>query len=621
MKVGRVILDAPHTAAAWFLRRRVKEGALHFLAFALIASTPLRATLAESVVVENIKITVAIAGETVPHFGFIPVRMIVENRQARDLRWDGTFHVDSFRTGAPDGARWTTSLVWPASRTTERWIYVPSVETGLLNRPGSYGTSGSLTATFEGTGIRSTTLHLGARGAAPMSQMVPWAVSPTLQPVVRAQIAAFQARQAPPPARGGSYPRRPSTSFSIDLATMDVTQTLADWRVWAPYARVVLTDAEYAAMPPPNRVALRNWVALGGWLYLVPTANDPRSRAQPEAESFGAGMIIRKTSPITADTSEPSPLFEANTLLGTTPALPSANDMSLQRSGLSLKMPPAKRVGDWLVYFFVGFALLVGPVNLFGFAPVKRRQRLFLTVPAISLAAVGTLGVAIWLQDGVGGDGARRALVVLLPGDNQAAMFQEQVSRSGLLFGTSFSLAEDTVCASLPTDDPNATGGRAFVYHRQENAAGGDWFRSRARQAQHLRRLTPTRARVEQVATAPDGAPVVQSSFGVTLRHFSLVSSTGTWEAAELRPGARVTLARVAGNSSAARRAVQFGDACSIHFQQLVRACTQAAPGHFTALAEDSDLAPVPTLPGIRWRSSEVLYTGIVEGGTSKASR
>lgn len=448
-----------------------------------------------------------------------------------------------------------------------------------------------------------------------MNQMVPWAVSQTLQPAVSAQIAAYQARQPAPPARPG-FPRRVMASpLAPDLAALDVTQTLGDWRVWAPYARVILSEADYSAMPSPNRTALRNWIALGGELYLSPSAGD----VQRGPQWFGAGVIRPLSSPLTASNPGDATLFEGPGLLETTFAVPSASEVSLQKSGLSRKMPPAKRVGDWMVYFFIGFALLVGPLNLFVLAPVKRRQRLFLTVPAISLAAVALLIVAIWMQDGVGGEGARRALVVLLPGDNQAAVFQEQVSRSGLLFGAGFPLPEDAICATVPTDD-YGPGGRAFTFQREENTANGDWFRSRARQAQHLRRLVPTRARVEQVGTAPDGAPIVQSSVSATLRDFRLTDASGAWEAREVPPGTRVTLSRSPATGEVARQVELFGTPCSAHFLRLVRSSATDEPGRFVASAPDFDLAPIATLPGIRWSTSAIMITGLLDN-TGNRSR
>jgi hypothetical protein len=101
-----------------------------------------------------------------------------------------------------------------------------------------------------------------------------------------------------------------------------------------------------------------------------------------------------------------------------------------------------------------------------------------------------------------------------------------------------------------------------------------------------------------------------------------MVSSTGNWQAREVPPGTRVTLSRAAAEANAGRRIELFGDMGSVHFQQLVRGCGATEPGHFVANAGDSELAPIATLPGMRWNDSAVLLTGVVEttGGTSRTS-
>src|SRR3954469_22944350 len=139
------------------MRRRISMAAGALWAFVIMASiSPLRAAVEQSTVVDGIKITVAIAGDSVSHFGFIPVRVIVDNRQPRELLWEARFSAETHGTGSVQLGAWSTNFVVPPGRTSERWLIVPSIEAGLLNRPGFYGMWGNLSATFSGTGIRST---------------------------------------------------------------------------------------------------------------------------------------------------------------------------------------------------------------------------------------------------------------------------------------------------------------------------------------------------------------------------------------------------------------------------------------------------------------------------------
>ncbi len=614
----------------WFGRRarslkRVGDNALHLVAVAvcataasLYAAPAPGAGLQQSFTGTNVKATLLIPGDLVPRFGFVPVRVSIDNRENRDLRWEARFTQSSFsNSGLSTGSMTSVNLLAPAGRSGERWVFLPTAETGHTRGGGYYGTWGNLAVSVDGTGISEKNLSFNTSGRGGQS-MQPWAVSASLEALVRAQLLALKAdtsaaRPGSRPGRGAPTPPggRPLLTGAPNLFSFDPQQAFGDWRVWSPFTRVLLRADEHAALPPANRAALRQWVALGGQLYLAPEA-----AAAGRTERLGAGQIVHLREPIAAgNRTDPERLFTAGGIFGSTPAAP--QDLALPKEGLVKKVSPARVVGDWLVYFFVGFAVLVAPVNLFAIAPVKRRHWLFLSLPAISLAAVTALVVAIYLQDGVGGEGARRALVVLVPGEPQAAVFQEQVSRTGLLLGTQFPLADDTVCAAIELEDGGIPPGRMLEFRRQEGRASGDWFRGRARQAQHLRRLTPTRARVEQVGVAPDGAPIVQSSVGATLREFRyLDGARAAWGAETLPPGTRVTLQRLPDGKGGAATARAFSPAGgSEHFQNLVRASVQAGePGRFVALAGDSELAPLPTLSSIRWLDSSVLITGVVEG-------
>ncbi|MCX6951392.1 MAG: hypothetical protein NTV51_04290 [Verrucomicrobia bacterium] len=243
----------------------------------------------------------------------------------------------------------------------------------------------------------------------------------------------------------------------------------------------------------------------------------------------------------------------------------------------------------WLTIFLVLFAVVIGPVNLYVFAPAAKRHRLFITTPLISLAAAIVLGLTIVGQDGTGGDGLRRALVVLVPGDNQAAVFQEQAAATGFLASQSFALAGDTQLTLLPLEDPAIArmGGfnTAPDLTRDDARASGGWFRSRGRQAHLVQRLVPTRGRVERVGTGPGGAPIVQSSLGGVLRDFVCVDDKGErWSIRELAPGRRVTLE--AGGLWIARE--QMGG--TKRFAQVFAAATPMTAGHWGAKGGDGEL-------------------------------
>jgi hypothetical protein len=286
-----------------------------------------------------------------------------------------------------------------------------------------------------------------------------------------------------------------------------------------------------------------------------------------------------------------------------------------------LNGPLAEQVTDetgdapWLALFLVVFAVVVGPLNLFVFAPAKKRYRLFLTTPLIAITASVLLVIVIFVQDGVGGAGVRRSLVVLLPGENQAAIFQEQAARTGFLGRRAFALPEDVQLTKLMLEAPSY-GGPETRLARNGAQAGGDWFRNRSREAHLLQRIVPTRGRVEQLGTESSGAPIVQSTLAATLREFVCVGEDGQfWKTAELAPGKRVVLER--GGMWLGEFVSPLVPGGSFRFREIFQVVTSPTAGQWTAKGGASELAPISTLGSIRWTSDEVYYAGTLSNRAS----
>ncbi|MEO5959474.1 MAG: hypothetical protein ABIZ49_03660, partial [Opitutaceae bacterium] len=338
--------------------------------------------------------------------------------------------------------------------------------------------------TIEVTGLGITQARLSFPVPAP-NAIPPMAISPALEATLRSKLVSAYVRTVP------------------NLAPVDPAQLPPDWRVWSSFNSVLLKADDFAALDAGRRAALRGWVALGGLLYLAPSA-----AGAAETENFGAGRIETMATPL-AD-------FDARELVATLP-LNTLSPALPDRDGL--RFSPNSAMGDlvkfeppnilWVSILLLAFAVAIGPVNLFVLAPTSKRHRLFWTTPLLSLAGAAAVAGAIVLQDGFGGEGIRRAVVVFAPGDNQAAVFQEQAARTGFLAKRDFALDDNVLCAVVPTEDPATTGPISVgpaQFSRDRGQAAGDWFRNRSRQAQLLRNLIPTRARVELVDTAVGGA-------------------------------------------------------------------------------------------------------------------
>jgi hypothetical protein len=491
----------------------------------------------------------------------------------------------------------------PAGSGTEATLVSSNAGTGAPMVVGGANSLSAMAVEFAGPGVTDTgRLEFSSP---PNLQMRPFAVTGSLEPAVRSQLAAV--------VRG-----------TPNLSAVELAQLPADWRLWSSFAAVVMTTDEFASLDAGRRAALRGWVGLGGRLWLSPAAAGPE-----EVERFGAGQITTLAEPIAA---EAAAGFDPRTshfwvtkleIYGATPGLPNASDLVLEKTPIGEAVQEHPANNTWLAVFLVAFAIVVGPVNLFVFAPAAKRHRLFLTTPLLALAGALVLGATILLQDGFGGDGARRALVVLLPGENLAAVFQEQAAVTGFLTQRTFAAADDMQLAVIRLDSPAGfqSLGRRPVERpaelvRADGGANGDWFRSRGRQAHLVQRLVPTRGRVERAGTAPDGAPIVQSSLGTTLREFVCVDAAGkSWIAAELPPGKRVTL------TEATRPAGPLAAGGSRRFGAIIEAATPKMPDHWHAHGGETELAPVATLGSVRWQEGDVLFAGVLEPGQPAMKR
>jgi hypothetical protein len=370
---------------------------------------------------------------------------------------------------------------------------------------------------------------------------------------------------------------------------------------------VILTDAEFAALDGARQSALRGWVAMGGSLNLV----QPDAAFALREQALGAGLVRWLPA---LDGRAPADLAPLLRLEVPSNGLPERSSLDLKETTLGTEVADTGSSATWLITFLLLFAVLIGPVNLWVFARGNHRHRLFWTTPALSLLGGVTLALVILVQDGIGGEGQRAAIVVLVPGQNQAAVFQEQATRTGYLTKRSFGLADDVLLAGMPVEGIVAPVRRQS---RENGTAEGDWFINRSRQAHLLRQLVPNRGRVELVAGAAGSAPVIESSLSTTLKSFVLVDAAGRrWTAPEVQPGQPTTL--VPAPETARLSAALLGGSAA--FSRVLETVTTDAAGRWMAYGGASPLAPIETLAAITWRESRVAYTGLIESRGAAAT-
>jgi len=379
-----------------------------------------------------------------------------------------------------------------------------------------------------------------------------------------------------------------------------------DWRGFSQFQLVVLNADDWNALPQAARAALGDWTRFGGQLQFTGAMpSDAPVPDVPGSPARGLGAVYGMPAPGPA---EESIDFED---------LPGVKALAKQTGVASDSRERGDAlVGDWLgknrpdliedrftswpmVLVLIAFFVMITPVNLFILAPSRRRYRLFLTIPAISLTACALLALAVLLGDGFGGRGERLVWIESRPGaENRIFLNQWQASRCGALFGDRFTV--DDAALLSPMRVPGSDLKLQVAGQRVD--AGGGWFTSRATQAQFLQAARPGRGRLEW--TKDGGDPTVVSTFDFPLRDvYASADGSEWWHAAEVRQGESAKMRRIGLPAIEAALAESLK---SLPPSDKMRAMAMR-PGHFIAFT-DSPPA-IGTLAPIRWRD-----TGVVTG-------
>lgn len=264
------------------------------------------------------------------------------------------------------------------------------------------------------------------------------------------------------------------------------------------------------------------------------------------------------------------------------------------------------------------FAILVAPVNLFVFAKKGRRHRLFITTPTISLSACLILIAAIFLMDGLGGNGLRSIFADLQPGRDEMRLYttQEQISRTGVMIKQGFEteIAYDINPVDLPPSTYNPfsrSGSQSTTYEIANTTYQGGFFRSRSEQAFSIRAANATRSRIEQTGIS-NGIPVLVSSLDTGLSELFYRDDSGTvWKLppnTTVASGSPIPLEKTTEeeikNWISAEKKV-FNTGLKSKITNLGK-----EPNRFFAKVIDPEAFALPTHPGILWKETEMLLTG-----------
>lgn len=568
----------------------------------------------------------------VPPGGYMPVRVEIENRTDSPVQFSFTFTASAPSAGSEEHALESSFTCSGEKQSTA----VHTLSVPLF--PDLSGTSPSSSGGYSGGPGRRGSLDWKERGGEAgrvgsqqyLEGMLFTLFSEALSGPNGSDLpginAPAQTRGRTSSSYGGGAVGEYAASFKAKLLP-------EDWRSYCGVDVLCLSAEEWVSLAPGVQTALRQWIITGGRLHIFHTGAAPpldslRIRADRLDGTTRATIGSGSVNLTSWDGKLVSNVADDLARLFSEPTTGARRKYAAesQHTGGS---PLADELGErsfaaWQVgLILLIFGVLVGPVNLFKFAGPGRRHRLFFTTPLISLAASLVLMAVIFFQDGTGGEGRRAALIHLRGGENVAVLKQEQISRTGVLFGGAFKTAEPAVVEPLllpenrwrrlkqPTNygyyGRRSGGGDTHRLTAGEDGFAGDWFQSRSEQAQSLTSVRSTRGRVELSGTGE--APSIVSSLPCTLEQFFYQAPDGkVWSApGPVTQGQSVTLA-----PSSRSELDQFFKASTTRLSRTLRREAESGmqPGTFVATSRSADAGLMDTFDSIRWKDDFAVLQG-----------
>jgi hypothetical protein len=521
--------------------------------------------------------------DNLPTAGFMPLKVRIDNRSTADRSW-------SLRPILQQNEWILSSWTFPvkAGSMTEFEILVPL-------KASQFGYRWGAQFSWSGPGVEHNAMPLPQTSASSTSGSIPFVgMSDSLH--------------------ANHWGQLQSSSSDLIGTSLDLSQAPADWRGYSGLDHIWMTSAEWRSLATDKQHAIIEAITFGSDLILVcPTAED--------AAAIKASF--KRTNTASRDVwYQGAGRFRLVVAAGH--KLDTTSTMSIIRSGnkkaadFGAALPSGyfeKAVatvstgGPLVLIFIVLFGVLAGPVNLFVLAPAGRRHRLFITTPIISIVGALILALSILIQDGTGGTGVRLIHAQILPDQKRLLISQEQVARTGLLLGSSFTLSDTAWVQPLTDNQASLSINQNTQFSLTANGQHtGDWFRSRTRQRHLIQTSRPSRAAIEFTSGE---SPSIVSTMEVTLKEIYVRAPDGSiWRAKNVTPGSRMNLTRESAGLDWWKERAKAFDLNGPLRTTTSRAEHGTAQAHFYAEAEPSPAFAIETLSSIRWETPLVLISG-----------
>lgn len=199
-----------------------------------------------------------------------------------------------------------------------------------------------------------------------------------------------------------------TTPFALGRAEAEVDAWSPSWLAYSAFDGIALTAAELPRLPGEVRLALERYVACGGSLVVLgdnaaPFSGDAPARTLSTTLTmtplgFGEVFVTAATLPVALVREDAKALLSSwQKTLGPWNGLPNTVDANRDFPVIDSLSIPVRAI----TLLIVLFAFLIGPVNIFTTARLKRPIWLLWTIPAISAVACTVVIAYAFLSEGI----------------------------------------------------------------------------------------------------------------------------------------------------------------------------------------------------------------------------
>ena len=409
------------------------------------------------------------------------------------------------------------------------------------------------TITLSGSRVSGSALWSYSRGSVNPNVLVSQGVPGAF---LAAKDAALPSTITPSPPAGSATPGAVATASPIPQLTLNLVRSPAatsqwsdQWLSYSSYDAIVVSAAEWSAMPPQVREALTTYLQAGGVLLVLggndlPQAWREATASEPVARVDGGGFGVMLAAQ--NDAFRETEKSNWATLLAYASATPApwsgavGNDLNSMFPIVQNTRIPARG----MMVMMILFAIIIGPVNMFVLSKKNRRIWMLWTVPTISF--VTSLGVFAYAMFSEGikpqvriaqitllDEGARRATTVGLLG-----VYCPLTPGNGLEFDTQTEVTPIVADWYSPSD-------RSIDWTSGQRLTTG-WVAARTPTHLLVRNSQTRRERLTIEPGTNDTEITVVNGLGVPITQLTVKGKSGQlFAGSNIAPGARASLTAV----------------------------------------------------------------------------